>query len=500
VPRLRPLNYGGTDIITSRIGGAVVTDELRWVDAVGQADLVRSGDVSAAELTEMAIARIELLDPSVNALVFRRFERARKEAATGDAGSPFGGVPFLLKDAVQHSEGDRYQHGMRFLRDHPWTSPHDSELTRRYKAAGFVVLGRTNVPELTVSSTTEPLAFGPTRNPWSPTHSAGGSSGGSAAAVASGMVPVAHGNDMGGSIRIPASCCGLVGLKPSRDRTSLAPDFGEYWGPLTHEHVVTRTVRDCAAVLDVTAGPVPGDLHMAPPPARPWLEEVGREPERLRVGLFVEAPSGGPVDPLCAAAATGAARRLEAMGHEVGAFDGPTLFDREGSEAMGIIIAAGLARDVRRWEERLGATVAEMEPLPALMVESGQSVTATQLVAAVDRLARWSRAVAAATSGFDVVLSPTMAMLPPELGTLSGDNSLADMAGGLSAMTSFAIPFDISGQPAISLPLSWAPNGLPIGVQFVAPYGREDVLFRLASRLEESEPWADRRPDMAWAT
>jgi amidase len=476
----------------------VDTNELRWIDAVGQAELVRSGEVSAAELTEAAIERIERLDPFVNALVFRRFERARKEA-TGHDGSVFGGVPFLLKDAVQHSAGDRYQHGMRFLRDHPWTSPHDSELTRRYRAAGLVLLGRTNVPELTVSSTTEPLAFGPTRNPWSSSRSTGGSSGGSAAAVASGMVPVAHGNDMGGSIRIPASCCGLVGLKPSRDRTSLAPDFGEYWGPLTHEHVLTRTVRDSAAVLDATAGPVPGDLHMAPPPARPWLEEIGRDPGRLRIGLFVETPSGGPVDPHCAAAATEAARRLEAMGHQVAGLDGSTLFDREGSEAMGTIIAAGIARDVRRWEERLGATVEEMEPLPALMVQSGQSVTATQLVDAVDRLARWSRSVAAATSGFDVVLSPTMAMLPPELGTLSGDNSLADMASGLSAMTSFAIPFDVSGQPAISLPLSWA-NGLPIGVQFVAPYGREDMLFRLASQLEVAVPWADRRPDMTWAT
>jgi amidase len=478
----------------------VARDELRWVDAVGQAELVRSGEVSAAELTELAIERIERLDPSVNALVFQRFERARKEAAAGRDGTAFGGVPFLLKDAVQHSEGDRYQHGMRFLRDHPWISPHDSELTRRYRAAGLVLLGRTNVPELTVSSTTEPLAFGPTRNPWSPSHSAGGSSGGSSAAVACGMVPIAHGNDMGGSIRIPASCCGLVGLKPSRDRTSLAPDFGEYWGPLTHEHVVTRTLRDSAAVLDATAGPVSGDLHMAPPPARPWAEEIGRDPGRLRIGLFVETPSGSPVDPLCAAAATEAAKRLEAMGHDVAELHGPSLFDSEGSAAMGMIIAAGIARDVHRWEERLGATVEEMETLPALMVESGQSLTAIQLVDAVDRLAHWSRAVAAATSAFDVVLSPTMAILPPALGTLSGDNAFAEIAAGLSGMTSFAIPFDVSGQPAISLPLSWAPSGLPIGVQLVAQYGREDVLFRLASQLEAAEPWADRHPDMAWAT
>jgi amidase len=344
------------------------------------------------------------------------------------------------------------------------------------------------------------MAFGPTRNPWSPSHSAGGSSGGSAAAVASGMVSVAHGNDMGGSIRIPASCCGLVGLKASRDRTSLAPDFGEYWGPLTHEHVVTRTVRDSAAVLDATAGGVPGDLHMAPPPARPWVEEIGHYPGRLRIGLMVETPSGGPVDPLCAGAATAAAGRLEAFGHRVAELEGSSLFDRQGSEAMYMVIAAGVARDVRRWEERLGVPADEMEPMSVQMVEVGQSVTAVQLVDAIDGLARWSRRVAAATSAFDVVLSPTMAILPPLLGTLSGDNALADMVAGLSAMTGFAIPFDVSGQPAISLHLSWGPTGLPIGVQLVAQYGREDVLFRLASQLEEAEPWADRHPDMAWAS
>jgi amidase len=206
------------------------------------------------------------------------------------------------------------------------------------------------------------------------------------------------------------------------------------------------------------------------------------------------------VDPLCAGAATEAARRLEAIGHHVDHLHGPSLSDSEGSEAMRTIIAVGIARDVRRWEERLGAAVEEMEPMPTLMVELGQSATAIHLVDAVDRLARWSRKVAAATSAFDVVLSPTMAILPPALGTLSGDNPLADMAAGLSAMTSFAIPFDVSGQPAVSLPLSWSPTGLPIGVQLVARYGREDVLFRLASQLEEAEPWTDRHPDLAWAT
>jgi amidase len=476
-------------------------DDLCWIDAVGQADLVRSGEVTAIELTESAIERIERLDPIIGALVDRRFQRARSEARSNEGGAPLSGVPFFLKDAVQHSEGDRYQHGMQFLRDHPWTSPKDTELTRRYRAAGLILLGRTKVPELTVSPTTEPMAFGPTRNPWDLNRSAGGSSGGSAAAVACGMVPVAHGNDMGGSIRIPASCCGTVGLKPSRDRTSLAPELGEYWGPLTHEHVLTRSVRDSAAVLDATAGPVAGDLHMAPPPVRPWTEEIGEDPGRLRVGLVVEQPSGGPVDPECAEAATNAGHLLERLGHHVEVFvgSGTVLIDDLGLAAVHTVIAASVARDVAMWENRLGARVVDMEPMPAALVEIGRSLTASQLIDAVDELGRWSRRIAAASGTFDVLLTPTMAIVPPELGTLSGDNALVEMLSGLSAMVCFAIPFDVSGQPAISLPLSWTPTGLPIGVQLVAPFGQEDLLFRLASQLEAAQPWKDRHPEVAAA-
>lgn len=481
----------------------IEANELTWMDAVGQAELVRTGAIRSRHLVDAAIDRIDRLDPVLGALVARRFDQARSEADSLPGGArpadspPFGGVPFLLKDAVQHSEGDRYQHGMRFLRDHPWASPRDTELTRRYRAAGLIVLGRTKVPELTISSTTEPLAFGPTVNPWDLSRSPGGSSGGSAAAVASGMVPAAHGNDMGGSIRIPASCCGLVGLKPSRDRTSLAPDLGEYWGPLTHEHVVTRSVRDSAAILDATAGPVPGDLHRAPPPVGPWLDEVGRDPGRCRVGLVVDQPSGGPVEDECVTAVEDAARLLEELGHDVSPLAGAALFDTEGMAGVSTVIAAGIARDVGMWEARLGAVATDLEPMPAAMVEAGRAVTATQLIDAVDAIARWSRAIEAASADFDVLLTPTMAIVPPELGTLSGDRPLADVYPGWSAMSGFALPFDASGQPAISLPLWWTDGGLPVGVQVVAHYGREDLLFRLASQLEVARPWADRHPAIA---
>ncbi len=472
-------------------------DDLHWTDAVGMAELVRSGAVSPSELVDAAIERLEALDPKLQVLVSESFERARKEAAGTLPDGPFRGVPFLLKDAVQHSEGDPYGHGLASLKAISWRSPHDTELARRYRQAGLVLLGRTKVPELTMSSTTEPLAYGAAHNPWALDRSTGGSSGGSAAAVAAGIVPVAHGNDMGGSIRIPASCCGAVGLKPSRHRTSLAPDYGEYWGPLTHEHVITRTVRDSAAVLDATAGPVPGDLHMAPPPSRPWLQEVGADPGRLRVGLMLDLPNGAPVDPECTRAATETAGLLEELGHHVEPFTSATLVNEQGSGGMSTLIAVGLASEVAKWEQLLGITMDDLEPMPAAMVAAGRAASALDAVRAVDSFAAWSREIAAATGAFDVLLSPTMAIQPPLLGTLSGDQPLEQCFAGWGGMCGYALPFDVSGQPAISLPLHWSDAGLPIGVQLVAAYGAEDVLFRLAGQLEQARPWADRRPPLA---
>jgi amidase len=476
---------------------AASSDDLHWTDAVGLAELVRTGAVSPSELVETSIARLEKLEPQLRLLVSERFERARMEAAAALPDGPFRGVPFLLKDAVQHSEGDPYGHGLGSLKGISWRSPHDTELTRRYRQAGLVQLGRTKVPELTMSSTTEPLAYGPAHNPWSLAHSPGGSSGGSAAAVAAGIVPVAHGNDMGGSIRIPASCCGAVGLKPSRDRTSMAPDYGEYWGPLTHEHVITRTVRDSAAVLDATAGSVPGDLHMAPLPARPWLQEVGSDPGRLRIGLMLDLPNGAPVDPECLRAATAAAALLEDLGHDIEEFSGSSLTHQAGQSGMSTLIAVGLASEVARWEGRLGITIDDLEPMPSAMVAAGRATSAIDVVNATDAFAAWSRHIAAAWAGFDILLSPTMAIPPPTLGTLSGDQPLEQCFPGWGAMSGFALPFDVSGQPAISLPLHWSDAGLPIGVQFVAGYGREDLLFRLAGQLEHARPWSAKRPPLA---
>ena len=471
--------------------------ELAFLDATAQAELVRRGEVTPVELVSAAIARIEALDPVFGAMVSTRFDRALAEAAGDLPDGPFRGVPMVVKDAVQHSEGDPYQHGMRFLRDRPWRSPADTELVRRYRAAGFVILGRSKVPELTTAPTTEPLAHGPARNPWNPRYTTGGSSGGSAAAVASGMVPVGHANDMGGSIRIPASCCGLVGLKPSRARTSLAPLHGDYWGPLTHEHVVCRSVRDTAAVLDATAGPAPGDLYAAAPPTRPWASEVGTPVSPLRVGLVTGHRYGGPVHPSCSGAAESAASLLESMGHHVTPCGGrviEAMADMDGMIGFSLIIAAGVAAEVAGWEERLGSPVVDLEPANAAMVARGRSASAVDLVKAGDAVAAWSRRMAAAYADFDLLVSPTMPNPPIELGVADPTKPVAEMQAVHGDMAAFALPFDVTGEPALSLPLAVSADGLPIGVQLVAPVGREDLLIRLGSALEAAAPWAGRRP------
>ena len=293
-----------------------MTDETAWLDATAQAELVRSGAATPSELVEAAVARIDALNPQLNAVIYDRAERARAEAAGPLPAGPFRGVPMLLKDAVAHTAGDPYHCGMRALKEAGWVEREDTWLVERFRAAGFVIVGKTNTPELASAATTEPLAYGPTHNPWDLGCSPGGSSGGSAAAVAAGMVAVAHGNDMGGSIRVPSSMCGLVGLKPSRGRGTLGPDFGEFWAMTTHEHVLTRTVRDTAAVLDAIAGPGVGDPYTAPRPNRPFAAEVGADPGRLRIGFRADAPGVGAFEAGEQAVRTVAAQ-LEALGHVV---------------------------------------------------------------------------------------------------------------------------------------------------------------------------------------
>jgi len=457
-------------------------EEWQW-SALEQAEQIRSGAVSPLELVEAAIARIERLEPELGALVDTRFEQAREEAAGELPDGPFRGVPMLLKDAVQHSAGDRYQHGLSALRDREFRSPEDSELVRRYRAAGFIVLGRTRVPEMTLAPTTEPLAHGPSRNPWQLDHSSGGSSGGSAAAVANNMVAVAHANDMGGSIRIPASCCGLVGLKPTRHRTSIAP-YGHYWGPLLHEHVVTRTVADSAAVLDATAGLVAGEWHPLAPPARPWLAELDQPLPPLRIGLVLATPLSGPVDGSCRAATEQVATLLAEHGHAVEEVAGELLGDLNAWNDVGQFIAGGLAQAVDHWERHFGEPITDLEPSTAEAVAAGRELGAAELLAALDGMGRWSQALARCYGAYDLLLTPTLPVLPPRLGTMDPLQPTDQLMMLHGAMSSFLLPFNVTGQPAMSLPAGWSEQGLPIGVQLVARHGREDLLFRAASLLE----------------
>jgi amidase len=478
-----------------------MTDDLAWFDATELAELVHARKVSPVELVDAAIERVERLDPALNAVIHRSFERARRLAASADLDAPLAGVPFLIKDAVCQTAGEPYHFGARFLRDAGWLASHDTVLSSRFHAAGLVPIGRTNSPEFAASATTEPLAYGPTRNPWDTGRSPGGSSGGSAAAVASGMVPLAHGNDMGGSIRIPAGWCGLVGLKPTRARTGLGPARGEYWSILTHEHVLSRSVRDTAAVLDAVSGFEPGDPYTAPPPRRPFVEEVGAPAGRLRIGVRTRRlDTGAAVHPECAAAVAAAAGLLEAQGHALDEDPLAELETWDGIVGMGTVVAAWVAHEIEHWSATLGRTVAlhELEPQTASMVERGRAMTAGEYLRGVELLHTYARRASGWTRRFDLLLLPTAPTPPPPLGVLGPlqqeDHPEYDRRGPAV----FTLPFDITGEPAVSLPLHWTSDGLPVGVQLVAPYGREDQLLRVASALEAARPWRPRRPPVAW--
>lgn len=476
-----------------------MTDDIAWLDATAQAELVRTGQVTPGELVEGAITRIEKLDPEINAVIHPRFDKARAEAVASELpDGPFRGVPFLIKDLAAPSAGDPQHNGMRVMRDSNYIAPADNYLIARYRRAGFVFVGRTNTPELGLIPTTEPVSHGATHNPWNLDHSPGGSSGGSAAAVAAGMVAVAHASDGGGSIRIPASMCGLVGLKVSRGRITMGPDRDET--QLGVVHVVSRSVRDTAALLDVTHGPAPGDMVVAPPPARPYAEEIGADPGRLRVGLLAHTP-GGELHASCATAVRNAAARLEALGHHVEEAH-PAVLDRPEENGRRFIArwSTGAALSLKAHADIIGRelTADDVEPATWLMAEMAKGVSGVDLAAALAASAAFTRAIGSWWGeGWDLLLTPTLGGPPPRLGEISAAVEPMEAMGRIAELVPFTTHFNVTGQPAISLPLHWDEAGLPIGVQLVAAYGREDVLLRVATQLEEAEPWADRRPPVA---
>jgi amidase len=474
-------------------------DELARLDATAQAELVARKEITPLELVDAAIARVERLNPQLNAVILPTFEGARERARSRDLphGS-FRGVPFLLKDIGAHYAGEPLHAGMRFLRDLGWVEKGDTYFADKLRAAGFLSLGKTNTPELALLPTTEPDAYGATRNPWDRERSAGGSSGGAGAAVAAGMVAVAHASDGGGSIRIPASHCGLVGLKPSRGRCSFGPDLGERWGGFSVEHFVTRSVRDSAAILDVVAGPMPGDPYVAPPPARPFAAEVGAPLDSLRIGLMRVAPNGFPVHPECVAAAERAAAVLARRGHRIEESYPQALLGAEIMQGYVTVVATATARALDALAEKTGRSIGagDVEPLTWAIAEMGRGCAGKTLLAAQERLHAASRRIAAWwRDGFDLLLTPTCGEPPPRLGEFGpqADNPLAGFLRAAPFGT-FTAPFNTTGQPAISLPVHQSAEGLPVGAHLVAAYGREDLLLSVAAQLEEDIGWAQRRP------
>ncbi len=472
------------------------------LDATAQAELLRRGAISAAELAELAIARIEALNPALNAVVHRRYEAARKELASVPRDAPFAGVPFLVKDLMLTTAGDPYHGGCRYLQRIDHRAAVDSFLAARYRRAGFTLLGRTNTPEFGTVCTTEPRLYGPTRNPWSLAHSPGGSSGGAAAAVASGMVAVAHGNDGGGSIRVPAAHCGLYGLKPSRGRISHGPTRGEVWMGAAHEHVLTRSVRDSAALLDLTAGPQTGDPYPVGWQPGAALAATTRDPPRLRIGLMRRCPADRlPLHADCLRAVDAAAAQLAALGHRVDEAHPAALDELDEERHFMRIVAAWTAHDLDAAIAASGEPLrdGDLEPHTAIVYEMGKAVGATDYLRAQIWLQAWARRIAAwwDDAGYDLLLTPVAALPPPRIGAYAAtaDDPMAPLRGTVPYIA-FTSPFNVSGQPAASLPLHWNDEGLPIGVQIIARMGDDAGLLALSAELERACPWAARRPPM----
>ncbi len=470
-------------------------DEIADLDATAQAELVRRKEVTPAELVSAAISRIEALNPKLNAVIVPLYEQARAAAASPPNGATFAGVPFLLKDLVAEYAGAPLSDGSAFLAGHN-VSTEDSELVRRYKRAGLIILGKTNSSEFGLLPTTEPDRFGPTRNPWNTERGTGGSSGGSAVAVATGMVAAAHANDGGGSIRIPASCCGLVGLKPTRGRNSLGPNYGDIGSGIICEHVVTRSVRDSAAILDATAGSIAGDPYAPAPPERAFADEVGRETGRLRIGLGTVPLTGVPAHGDCIAAAESAARLCEDLGHEV-AEASPRVDSERLFKSFGILMAGYLCWAIDDWARRTGRTPSEesFEAVTWQMYRNGKKQTGGGYLMAVEDLQRVARDFAGFFVDHDVWLTPTLARPPVPLGYFGyAPETRRQHIERLGHFTGFTLIANATGQPAISLPLQWSGDGLPIGVQLTGRYGDEAPLIRLAAQLEQARPWAAWRP------
>jgi amidase len=489
-------------------------EEYIRLDASALAALVRRGEVSATQLLELALGRLARWNPAINAVVIDLAGRARRDAAAAALpAGPFSGVPFLVKDLDGFLAGAEFTASSRALLG--YVPPRDSELFSRYRQAGLVIFGKTNTPEFGLVGTTESVLRGPARNPWNLAHSTGGSSGGSAAAVAARVVPMAHAGDGGGSIRIPASACGLFGLKPTRGRTPMGPDESEAWSGLVQRHAITRTVRDSAALLDATHGDDPGTPYTAPPPVRPYAEEVRRDPGRLRIAFSTRSLLGRDTHPDCAAAVQAAAALLERLGHDVTEAHPP--IEREALvHAYLVVVAASTAGFVRQIGALRGRRVrgSELEPTTQFLATLGEALPAGEFEYARLKFHAAARTLAPFFAGHDVFVDATLAWPPPRIGEWELAPQLQWAIRRLCAVmpravlrraldhfaadglerTANTMLFNMTGQPAMSVPLHVNAAGLPIGVQCVGRFGDEATLFRLAAQLEQAAPWIGRTP------
>ncbi|MEJ0024695.1 MAG: amidase [Rhizomicrobium sp.] len=468
-------------------------EEYAKYDAVGLAELVAKRDVTPRELLDAARTRLAAVNPAINAVVTMLDAQAEATLADPLPQGPLAGVPYLLKDIGALMKGEVTSAGSRLFATA--RAEDDSAIVRAYRKAGLVVFGKTNTPEFGLAATTEPVLFGPARNPWNLERSTGGSSGGAAASVAAGIVPAAHASDGGGSIRTPASCCGVFGMKPSRGRVSMSP-AGEGWGSLSVQHAVTRTVRDSAALLDAVCRPEPGDPYWAPPPERSFLEETRREPGRLRIGFTTAALTWGVLDAPNLRGVRDAARLCETLGHDVEEVVLPGNFQMM-ALAVNVLVSSNIAAMLEREAERRGAAIREdeIEKLSWASYQEGKRQTATAYAAAMQTVHAFGRTFSKAFSRHDVVLLSTNAKPALPLGWM--DTNAADLSSYGERLYSFmpnTQPFNVNGSPAMSMPLAWSDEGLPVGIQFAAAHGNEAVLFRLAAQIEQARPWRDRHP------
>lgn len=473
-------------------------NDVLWLDATAQAELIRKKEISSLELVDETIEAIEAKNPKLNAVITPMYDQARKDAQSQLPDGPFTGVPFLMKDIGAMVKGVRMCLGSALFKQFV---PHeDSELTKRFRKSGVVFVGKTNTPEFGLLVTTEPLAFGATHNPWDLSRSPGGSSGGSAAAVASGITAMAHANDGGGSIRIPASCCGVFGLKPTRARNPLGPNFGDIMSGLICEHAVTRTVRDSAALLDATAGPDYGDPYCAPPQARPYADEVNTDPGRLRIAFSTKGMGDADIDPDCVKAVMETVALLEELGHTVVETTPKISFGHDMvAKCFAAIWCGGFAANIDTISHVMGSPVTDtmLEPLSWAFFEKGKRVTAAQYLNSVSVMQKIHRDIALFQKDYDVMLSSVLSTPPAPLGTFDpNEKDLMAFWKKAAAYSPYTAITNATGQPAMSVPLCWNEQNLPIGMHFTAPFGDEATLFRLAAQLEKARPWKDRRPDL----